>query len=99
MTSAAEKMPAPRQACWCCGSVYPFERLITLDERPEAVVCFRCAAYLSRRARARYDELNPSIGGRVRGSLWSVRRYVVSHGLHHKPVIGPFLRWLGRVLP
>jgi hypothetical protein len=97
----ATKEPAdevePR--CWCCGRSLPEGQLVRLGNRPEAAVCFRCAADLNRRARERRDRLKPSAPARVRFALNRGRETVIEHGWHRLPVVGPALRWIGDHIP
>jgi hypothetical protein len=85
--------------CWCCGHQQRPEQLVHLGSHPEVVVCLGCAHFLHQRARAREDELRPSLGGRGRDVLRSARMVVMNHGWHNAPVVGRVLRWLGPRLP
>ena len=85
--------------CWCCGNDYPADRVVHLGSHPEVALCLDCARYLHLRAAERRDALRPSRAARVRDVLRTGRRVVIQRGWHHKPLVGPVLRWLGRHLP
>jgi hypothetical protein len=97
--AAADASDGGQAECWCCGQQYASERLVRLGSHPEVAVCLGCAHFLHRQARAREDALRPSISGRARDALRSVRRMAMDQGWHQRPLIGPPLRWLGRHLP
>ena len=86
-------------ACWCCGRTGPDSGVVRLGSHPEVAVCLRCAHWLHQQARGREDAVRPSPGTRARDLLRAGRRLVMRHDWHHKPVIGPVLRWLGPRLP
>ena len=85
--------------CWCCGEQRPARLVVHLGSSPEVAVCLRCAHFLHQRARAREDELHPSLAGRGRDVLRSGRAVVMGHGWQHAPGVGKVLQWLGRRLP
>jgi hypothetical protein len=85
--------------CWCCGHQRPADRLLYLGSHPEVAVCLACAHFLHQRARAREDELSPSLTGRGRDVLRAGRELVLRRGWHHLPGVGRVLRWAGRRLP
>ena len=89
----------PPARCWCCGKEHPASALLRLDDHDEVRVCLWCAEYLAKRAHTRRDHMRPSIAGRGRNLLRSVRRTVMDHGWHQFPLFGPVLRWLGRYWP
>jgi len=91
--------PADALECWCCGQRVSTERLVRLGSHPEVAVCLRCAHFLHQQARAREDQLRPSVAGRMRDQLRRARKQVRDRHWHQQPVIGPALRWLGRYLP
>lgn len=92
-------MTAGTVECWCCGHGYEESAVVRLGEHPEVAVCLRCAHFLHNQARGREDAQRPSPAARARDALRAGRRFVMSHGWHQKPVIGPVLRWLGPRLP
>jgi hypothetical protein len=85
--------------CWCCGQQRPTNHLLHLSSHPEVAVCLACAHFLHRRARAREDELHPSLAGRGRDVLRAGRELVIRRGWQHAPGVGRVLRWAGRRLP
>ena len=85
--------------CWCCGSSQPESSVVRLGNHPEVAVCLGCAHYLHQQARGREDALRPSSAASARDVLRTVRRFVIQHGWHQKPVIGSLLRRLGRHAP
>ena len=85
--------------CWCCGQQRPAGRLVYLGSHPEVAVCLGCAHVLHQRARAREDELHPSLSGQGRDVLRAGRELVTRRGWHHLPGVGRLLRWAGRRLP
>ena len=85
--------------CWCCGRHEQPDSVVHLGNHPEVAVCLRCARFLHQQARSREDALRTSPAARVRGRLRALRWVVIRHGWHQKPVIGPLLRWLGRLTP
>ena len=85
--------------CWCCGHLLPADRMIHLGSHPDAVVCLACAHFVHQQARAREDELHPSLAGRGRDVLRAGRQVVMRHGWQHAPGVGRVLRWAGRRLP
>jgi len=93
-----EHDPPPGE-CWCCGKAHPATSLLNLGNHPQVTVCLWCADFLARRAGERRDHLRPSLAGRARDVLRAGRRIVMDHGWQRMPVVGPFLRWLGRDLP
>jgi hypothetical protein len=93
---AAEDEMVP---CWCCGQPRPADRVIHLGSRPEVAVCLACAHFLHQRARAREDQLRPSLAGRGRDLLRDGRQLVMRRGWHQAPGVGRVLRWAGRRLP
>jgi hypothetical protein len=99
VTAAETATKETGSSCWCCGQFYPDDELVHLGSHPEVVVCGRCARFLARQARANEDARRPSPAARARQAAWSTRRFVVDHGWHQAPVIGPALRWLGRWVP
>jgi hypothetical protein len=85
--------------CWCCGQQRPADRVVYLGSHPEVAVCLGCAHVLHQRARAREDEMRPSLSGRGRDVLRAGRELVMRRGWHHLPGVGRLLRWAGRRLP
>ena len=85
--------------CWCCGQHRPVEQVVHLGSHPEVAVCLGCAHFLHQQARAREDELRPSLTGRGRDVLRAGRALVMRRGWHRAPGVGRVLRWLGRRLP
>ena len=88
-----------RAQCWCCGARRPPDAVVHLGNHPEVALCFRCAHWAHHQALSREDAVRPTVAGRVRAVLRAGRREVMRRGWHHKPVIGPVLRWLGPRLP
>lgn len=99
MTAAGTDVGEQTGECWCCGNEHAESGLLHLGSHPEVTVCLGCGEYLAQRARERRDGMSPSIAGRGRDLLRSGRRFVVHHGWHERPVVGPVLRRLGRHLP
>ncbi len=85
--------------CWCCGQQRPADQVVHLGSHPEVAVCLGCAHFLHQRARARADDLHPSLAGRGRDVLRTGRELVVRRGWQHAPGVGRVLRWAGRRLP
>jgi hypothetical protein len=85
--------------CWCCGQLRSADRMIHLGSHPEVAVCLACAHFLHQRARAREDELHPSLASRGRDVLRAGRQLAMRRGWHHAPGAGRVLRWAGRRLP
>jgi hypothetical protein len=85
--------------CWCCGQQRPAAQVVYLGSHPEVAVCLGCAHFLHQRARAREDELRPSLSGRGRDVLRAGRELVIRRGWHQLPGVGRLLRWAGRRLP
>jgi hypothetical protein len=69
-----------RVRCWCCGQERPADHVVHLGSHPEVAVCLACAHFLYRRARAREDQLHPSLPGRARDVLRSWRERVIRRG-------------------
>jgi hypothetical protein len=90
--------PRPNQ-CWCCGTDELPDRLVHLGNRPEVVVCTRCAHSLSKWASELEDRSRTGLAVRTRDSVRRVRKSVVAHGWHHNKFVGRGLRWLGRFTP
>jgi hypothetical protein len=92
---------APEPECWCCGKPFPESRLVRLGSHPEAAVCFQCAKFLRRRANEEDDQLhgNRSPAAVARAAIQQGRGIVVSHGWQRKPLVGPVLRGIGKLLP
>ena len=92
---------SPGVVCWCCGRVFPEERVVRLGAHPEAAVCAPCSRFLHRRAEARADALRARRGlaARTRAGAATARSWVVAHGWHHGRVVGPALRFVDRFLP
>ena len=90
---------AEKVACWCCAWTGPEAGVVRLGAHPEVAVCLRCAHFLHQQAQLRKDAGSRSWGARLRKGLRAGRRLVMRRGWHHKPVIGPVLRWLGPRLP
>ena len=88
-----------QHSCWCCGQEQAAEDILHLGEHPEVEVCLPCAHFLHQQARGREDAQTRSPTARVRDGMRSLRELVMRYGLHHKPVIGPVLRWLGPRVP
>jgi GNAT superfamily N-acetyltransferase len=85
--------------CWCCGQHQPSAEMIHLGNHPEVILCLGCAHFVHKRAQAREDATRSSPIARARDWLRAGREYVIRRQWHHKPVIGPVLRWLGPRLP
>jgi hypothetical protein len=85
--------------CWCCGQQRPAEQMVYLGSHPEVAVCVACAHFLHQRARAREDQLHPSLPGRFRDVPRAGRDLVIRRGWHRAPGVGRLLRWAGRRLP
>ncbi len=97
--AAADARGGGAAECRCCGQRYPGERLVRLGSHPGVAVCLACAHFLRQQAGQREDALRASIASRLRDGLRWVRRVVMDHGWHRRPVVGRPLRWLGRRLP
>jgi len=97
--NAAIEESGGRAACWCCGQEQSESSVVRLGNHPEVAVCLRCAHFLHQQARGREDALRVSPAARLRDGLRAARRFVVRHGWHQRPVIGPLLRRLGRHTP
>lgn len=85
--------------CWCCGNGLPEASMVRLGSHREAAVCLACAHFLHKEARTREDAARSSSIGRLRDGLRSGRHFVIDHGWHRLPIVGPVLRRLGRFLP
>jgi hypothetical protein len=85
--------------CWCCGQQRPADQVVYLGSHPEVAVCLTCAHFLHQRARAREDQLHPSLAGRGRDILRAVRELVIRRGWHQVPAVRRVVRWAGRRLP
>jgi hypothetical protein len=85
--------------CWCCGQQRPGDQMVYLGSHPEVGVCLACAHFLHQQARAREDQLHPSLAERGRDVLRAARELVIRRGWHQAPGIGRVLRWAGRRLP
>jgi hypothetical protein len=85
--------------CWCCGTHHPPEQMVQLGNHPEVTICPRCTVFLRNRAREIEDRDRGGVGVLARDGMRQGREWVVEHGLHRNPVLGPPLRWLGRHLP
>ena len=85
--------------CWCCGARRPPGEVVRLGNHPEVALCFRCAHWAHHQARSSEDATRPTPAARVRDVLRAGRREVMRRGWHHKPILGPVLRWLGPRLP
>ena len=107
--TAAAALPAPAAVSvmmdvwsvrwWCWGLQRQSDYVVHLGSHPEVAVCLGCAHFLHQRARAREDDLHPSLAGRGRDVLRAGRELVVRRGWQHAPGVGRVLRWLGRRLP
>jgi len=86
-------------SCWCCGSSESEASVVRLGNHPEVAVCLRCAHFLHQQARGREDAGRTSPATRFRDALRAARRFVIEHGWHQKPLIGPLLRRIGRHTP
>ena len=86
-------------SCWCCGQLLPVDRMVHLGNHPEVTVCIRCAHSLSKWAWELEDRGRTSPGARARDAVRALRKTVVRHGWHHHPLIGRYLRWLGKHTP
>lgn len=85
--------------CWCCGETQAGSPVVRLGAHPEVVLCLRCAHFVHRRAQGHEDAGDDSLATRGRGAVRAAESFVIRHGLQHKPMIGPVLRWLGPRLP
>lgn len=99
MTVQPEHASTVATRCWCCGGDFAEADLVRLGEHPEVGVCLDCANWLGRRAKRRHDEQHPSIGGRIRAAVHSVRELVIRKGWHERGLLGDLLRRLDRHLP
>jgi hypothetical protein len=82
--------------CWCCDQIRSEDALVHLGSHPEVGICINCVHYLRRRA---LDTQARATRQRLRGASEWVRGEVMARDWHHRPVIGPALRWLNRHLP
>jgi hypothetical protein len=85
--------------CWCCGHQRPADHVVYLGSHPDVAVCLGCAHFLHQRARARQDQLHPTLAGRVRDVLRAGRELVIRRRWHQAPGVGRILRRAGRRLP
>lgn len=61
-------------------------------------LCLQCATWVKRRARARRDA-HPSLPGRLRAGIHTVRNTVIERGWHDRGRLGALLHPIGRYLP
>ncbi len=101
MTSkTTEQAEEPGQSeCWCCGRPTPSGQMVQLDNHPEVALCLGCARFVAHRASEIEDRQRTGPAVLARDVVRRVRRAVVHHGWHNKPMVGPGPRWLGRHLP
>lgn len=85
--------------CWCCGQSAPSGQMVHLGNHPEVAVCLACARFVAHRADEIEDRQRTGPAVVARNVVRRVRRSVVDHGWHNKPIVGPGLQWLGRHLP
>ncbi|GAA1573140.1 hypothetical protein GCM10009804_32100 [Kribbella hippodromi] len=85
--------------CWCCGNEFAERDLVRLGSHPEVGVCFQCARFLRRRAAEREDQQRVSAAARLRAAVRTSRAWVITHGWHRLPLVGPILRRIDRHLP
>jgi hypothetical protein len=85
--------------CWCCGQSAPSGQMVRLGNHPEVALCLRCARFVAHRANEIEDRQRTGPAVLARNVVRRVRRAVVDHGWHNKPIVGPGLQWLGRHLP
>jgi hypothetical protein len=97
--AVAEAVDDGMVRCWCCGQQRPAGQMVYLGSHPEVAVCLACAHFLHRRARAREDQLHPTLAGRGRDVLRAGREQVIRRGWQHAPGVGRLLRWAGSRLP
>jgi hypothetical protein len=96
MSAVPAEDTAQPSRCWCCDQPYPDEALHHLGSHPEVGVCTDCARWLYRRATQRHDEQHPSLGGRLRRLIQSVRSAVMERGWQDRRFLGAALRWIDR---
>jgi hypothetical protein len=89
----------PGTRCWCCGADRPEEELVNLGDHPEVGICPRCALWLHRRATELADAQHPTIAGRLRTGVRTVRTAVIRKGWHERGHLGALLRRIDRYLP
>lgn len=70
-----------------------------LGQHPEVGLCLQCATWVKRRAVARRDEQRPSLPGRLRAGIHTVRNTVIERGWHDRGRVGALLRRIDRYLP
>lgn len=99
MTAAAQHEPAPPTGCWCCGRDFPDDELVRLGAHPEVGLCRGCAITVRRRALARHHQRHPSVAGRLRGLVDTVRNHVITRGWQQRGLLGALLRRIDRYLP
>lgn len=85
--------------CWCCGEQQDESSVVRLGDHPEVTLCLGCAHFVHRRAQALEDVGARALASRARGVVRAGESFVIRHGLQHRPLIGPVLRWLGPRLP
>jgi hypothetical protein len=85
--------------CWCCSSQQSDDRMVHLGNHPEVAVCVRCAHSLSKWAweLEDADKRGPAVA--ARNAFRQVRQGVMRRGWHRKPIVGNWIRWLGKHLP
>ena len=83
--------------CWCCDQLYPPDRMVHLGTHPEVTVCGDCARFLHRRAALLDADATPM--ALIRRATQTASDQVLSRQIHERRVIGPFLRWLDKLLP
>lgn len=99
-TTALEDEFGVRAECWCCGCIVNPERMVSLGNHPEVMICTRCAHSVSKWAWEIDDRTKTGPRVRARALLRQARTTVMNRGWQNSPLIGRPLRWVGqRFLP
>jgi hypothetical protein len=97
--TAVDSASQGQPECWCCGEIYPADRMVNLGNHPEVHLCLRCAHFVHQRARQVEDEGKRTPGPLARDQFRNMRAAVMHYRLHERRFIGRPLRWLGSRLP
>lgn len=85
--------------CWCCAQAIPPGEMVRLDNHPEVALCLGCARFLAQRVSAIEDRERTGPAVLARDVVRRMRRAVIDHSWHTRPLVGTGLRWPGRYLP